>query len=301
MASSSVIHLTTKEAVDNLLNTTDYFFMDCDGVCYLDNSAIEGSAAVIEALRAKGKKVIYATNNGRVTRKQIVDKLRALGFKADENEVMCSTYVAAVYLKKKKFEGKVYLMAESGMEEELVKAGIRTAGFGPDTEFDLEKITLDPEVNAVILSLDFEMNMAKLIKLCSYVRSIDPSSGLYMATNPDKAMPLARKDIMVPDTGCTVAYVEFATGKKPTFIGKPTPLFYEGIKNAMDIVDIDPKKVAMFGDQYRVDILFAKNNGFGAAILVGTGVDKIADADQYSDSAPSHYLPKLSDMLPFLK
>jgi ribonucleotide monophosphatase NagD (HAD superfamily) len=57
----------------------------------------------------------------------------------------------------------------------------------------------------------------------------------------------------------------------------------------------------MFGDQFVSDLAFARNNKFGGAVLVGTGLDSLEDIGKHpSEIHPSHYIPKLSDLLPFL-
>lgn len=299
-----VLNLAIEKNAKELLARVDTMFIDLDGVCYLNKTAIEGAAETIEALRKAGKRIIYATNNGRVTRRQIVDKLTHLGFRISLDEVMCTTYAAAVYLKEKKFDGKVYLMAESGMAEELKAVGIRTIGLGSDPESAVAlDYKLDPEVLCCILSFDSDINFTKLIKFASYLNRLPAGTDFYLATNPDRRMPVAKKDIVVPDTGCTTAYLEVATGKLPILIGKPEKFFFECIKKGLGL-KIDPSRVAMFGDQFISDIAFGNNNGFGASVLVETGLDKLVDLKAQDPSktnlVPTHYMSKLSDLLPFL-
>lgn len=83
-------------------------------------------------------------------------------------------------------------------------------------------------------------------------------------------------------------------------MGKPTQWFFKCIQEAIG-KEIDPAKVAMFGDQLKTDIAFGRNNHFKASVLVGTGIDQLSDAETLPDEMkPTHFLSKLSDLKKFL-
>lgn len=111
---------------------------------------------------------------------------------------------------------------------------------------------------------------------------------------------MANREIIVPDVGSFTALIQACTGKTPHVMGKPTKWFFECIQEAIG-KEIDPTRVAMFGDQLKTDIAFGRNNGFRASVLVGTGIDRLSDAEKVADEMkPTHYLSKLSDLKKFL-
>lgn len=84
-------------------------------------------------------------------------------------------------------------------------------------------------------------------------------------------------------------------------MGKPTEWFFQCVEEAVGH-DIDPSRVAMFGDQFRTDMAFARNNKFKAGVFVGTGVDNISSFDSLPEELkPTHYIQKLADMRPHLE
>ena len=98
----------------------DYVLVDCDGVLFLVNTVIPGADTFMAGIKKLDKKVIYATNNSSKSRRLILDKLHELGFDASENEVMVTSYAAAVYLKKLNFKKKVFVAGSAGLAEECV-------------------------------------------------------------------------------------------------------------------------------------------------------------------------------------
>ena len=81
--------------VCNLLNS--YFF-------YL------GAVEVVNQLNKIGKKVLFVTNNSTKTRKQYLEKLTSLGFKATETDIFGTAYTSALYLKNEKKVGAIICM-----------------------------------------------------------------------------------------------------------------------------------------------------------------------------------------------
>ena len=76
--------------------------------------------------------MLFVTNSSRKSRRQFHDRFNNRGFKGvREEDVFCTASVAAVYLREiLKLEGKVYLLGERGMQEELQKAGLEFIGHG---------------------------------------------------------------------------------------------------------------------------------------------------------------------------
>lgn len=150
-----------------LLDKTDVFIFDCDGVIWKGDTIIDGVPAILDMLRAAGKKIFFVTNNSTKSRKGYLGKFKSLGLDAVEaEEIFSSSFAAAAYLEQTKFKEtgkKVYIIGEVGIEEELDLIGVPWIGGGQDAG---KKIALqsgyalphDENVGAVIVGFDREIN-----------------------------------------------------------------------------------------------------------------------------------------------
>lgn len=145
--------LKTAEEYQELLDKTDTFLLDCDGVIYHGAHVVPGVKETLQHLRKLGKKIIFVTNNAAKSRPQYLKTFEKLGIEAYtvsfavaarsprtgsrwdiadwQEEIFGSGYAAAVYLSSiLKFpkDKRVYLIGEAGLEEELDTVGIAHAG-----------------------------------------------------------------------------------------------------------------------------------------------------------------------------
>lgn len=86
------------------------------------------ASCVAIASRLQNKHVMFVTNNGTKSRKQLAQKLQSLDISANEEDVMCSAYVAANYLSKLPIDGPIYVIGEGGIFDEFANVGIHTYG-----------------------------------------------------------------------------------------------------------------------------------------------------------------------------
>ena len=84
--------------VADLLEATDNFVFDCDGVLYTPEGAVPGAAEALASLRAAGKRVFFVTNAASKTRTELQASLKHKGIDADVGEICCAAYLAACYL-----------------------------------------------------------------------------------------------------------------------------------------------------------------------------------------------------------
>ena len=85
----------------------------------------------------------------------------------------------------------------------------------------------------------------------------------YIATNPDWVCPTEFG--YVPDCGSMSEMLCHATGKMPTFIGKPSPLMP---KLAMEKWGYTPEESMVIGDRIYTDIKSGLNAGIAAALVL---------------------------------
>ncbi|KPJ07195.1 Phosphoglycolate phosphatase [Papilio machaon] len=289
-----------KEQVKEFLNSFDTVLSDCDGVLWIDNNAIPGSADTMNYFRKIGKRVFFVTNNSTKIRSDFALKAQQLGFIADENEILSTSYLVAHYLKSIGFKKKVYLIGSNGIGDELNAVGIKHVGVGPDhvkPDFkSLKPTDLDSEVGAVVVGFDEHVSYPKFMKAASYLASEDC---LFVATNTDERFPKS-SSIVVPGSGTLVRAVETCSERKALVLGKP----HEYIRKYLESCGLNPARTLMIGDRCNTDIEFGVRCGF-QTLLVLTGVTSTRDLEKIRKEQiaplPDVVLPKLGDLLEIVK
>lgn len=274
------------------------------GVLWIDDKAIEGSVDCINKCKEAGKKVYFVTNNSTKTQEQLLKKSQDMGFEMVIDEIISTSRETAIYLKRREFTKKAYVVGSQGITKELDAAGIEHNEIGPDMLTGtmremLDEFHPDPEVGVVIVGFDEHLSFPKMMKAASYLNNPEC---LFLATNTDERFPMTVH--VVPGTGSIVKAIETAAERKPIVIGKPSSNICETlIKEKL----IDPKRTLMIGDRCNTDILLGANCGF-QTLLVGTGIHSMDDVkewmrngdDEQQKLIPDVFLPKLGDLLQFL-
>ncbi|KAJ0178263.1 hypothetical protein K1T71_006086 [Dendrolimus kikuchii] len=286
----------TQDKVQEFLDSFDTVLTDCDGVLWIDNNAIPGSAGTMNYFRKLGKKIFYVTNNSTKIRSDFARKAQELGFVANAEDILSTAYLVAHYLKDIDFSKKVYLLGSNGIGEELEAVGISYIGIGPDhvkPDFkSMKPADLDPDVGAVVVGFDEHVSYPKLMKAASYLAS---EECLFIATNTDERFPRA-DSIVVPGTGTLVRAVETCSERQATVLGKP----HAYVRKFLESCGLNPARTLMIGDRCTTDIELGIRCGF-QTLLVLSGVTSSKDLDQIryekKPPLPDVVLPKLGDLL----
>jgi len=246
------------------------FFLDCDGVLWRGEEPIPGAPEAVKALRASGRRVLFFTNNATLSRRGYLEKLRKLGFEAALDEVYCSAYAAAVWLRGR--ARKVYVVGEGGLVEELERAGLEVVG--PE------------EAECVVVGLDRGLTYGKLE---GALRCLSRGA-LFVATNDDPTLPTERG--LAPGAGAILAALERAAGRRAdAVIGKPNTFMYE---LALREHGIEPGEALAVGDRLDTDVEGAKRAGLAAALVL-TGAAKLGDLEK-ARVKPDYVLNSLRDL-----
>ncbi|XP_051128656.1 phosphoglycolate phosphatase 2-like [Andrographis paniculata] len=292
----------TPQSAANLLDSVDAFLFDCDGVIWRGDALIDGVSDTLEALRAMGKKLIFVTNNSTKSRRLNAKKFHSLGISVSEDEIFCSSFAAAMYLKVNNFpkEKKVYAIGEEGILEEVTLAGYTCLG-GPEDgkkTIQLKSNSLfehDKSVGAVVVGLDRHINYYKLQygTLC-----IQENPGcLFIATNRDAAAHLTSHQEW-PGAGCMVAAMCVSTQREPVVVGKPSTFLMDYL---LEQYNIPTSRMCMVGDRLDTDILFGQNGGC-RTLLVLSGVTNLSDLEDPSNRIrPDYFTSMLSDVVKLWK
>ncbi|KAK9089926.1 hypothetical protein Scep_029008 [Stephania cephalantha] len=294
--------LLSDQNFNSLCDSVEAFLFDCDGVIWKGDKLIEGVPEALSALRSKGKKLVFVTNNSTKSRKQYAKKFQNLGLEVSEEEIFSSSFAAAMFLKINNFptDKKVYVIGEEGILEELELAGFTGLG-GPEDgkkTVDLKPNCLfehDKNVGAVVVGLDHYINYYKLQYGTLCIRE-NPGC-LFVATNRDAVGHMT--DLQEwPGAGCMVAAICGTTKREPIVVGKPSTFMMDFL---LQRFHIKPSKMCMVGDRLDTDILFGQNAGC-KTLLVLSGVTTLSELEDPSNHIkPDHYTNKLSDILQFIE
>mmetsp|Transcript_62681 Transcript_62681/g.136122 ORF Transcript_62681/g.136122 Transcript_62681/m.136122 type:complete len:400 (-) Transcript_62681:230-1429(-) len=263
----------------DLLGGVDIFIFDCDGVIWRGDSLIDGVPAVLDKLRAMGKRCFFVTNNSTKSRAGYKAKFTSLGLDIPPEEIFSSSFAAAAYLEQTKFKEsgkKVYVIGEKGIGEELDLIGVPWFGGEGDKGVQAPMqpggaVTHDPNVGAVIVGFDRYINYFKLqyAQLC-----LNENPGCqFIATNLDRVTHLTDAQEWAGN-GTMVGAVSGCTGMSPTVVGKPAPLMIDYLAEKFNITD--RHRICMVGDRLDTDIAFGNNNGLQTCLTL-SGVTSLPE------------------------
>lgn len=220
-----------------------------------------------------------------------------------QNEVFGSSYSAAVYinriLKLPAPKNKVFVLGESGVEQELEAEGVPYIG-GTDPAFrrdiepeDFTNIAngsmLDPDVGIVLSGLDFHSNYLKTAIAFQYLQR----GAKYLATNIDSTLPMSHT--LFPGAGSSGAGLAKAIGREPLSLGKPSQAMMDAVEGKFQF---DRSRTCMIGDRLNTDIQFGIDGKLGGTLAVLTGVSKKEDfLAEGASTVPTAYVNALGDLL----
>ncbi len=237
----------------NILKNKKLFLLDIDGTICRGDSLLEGSAEFIEEVSLRGGKAVFFTNNSTKSIEDYIEKFRCLGIKTDKSNFVTASVSAAEYIKNKHKGRLIYVMGTLSLIAELKERDIQVT-----TDADRE------EIACVLIAYDNELTYKKLADVCKILSLKDVD---YIATNPDYACPAEFG--YIPDCGAICKMIEYATGKKPYFTGKPeTAMIDIAINNS----PFTKEEALVVGDRLYTDILCGiKANVDTALVLTGEG------------------------------
>lgn len=281
-----------------LIDSVDVFIFDCDGVIWKGDTLIDGVPAILDMLRAKGKKIFFVTNNSTKSRKGYKSKFTSLGLNVQDEEIFSSSFAAAAYMEQIRFKDtgkKVYVIGEAGILEELDLIGVPHLG-GPIEADNRVAMTSgamvhhDPNVGAVIVGFDRWINYYKIqyAQLC-----INENPGcLFIATNLDAVTHLTDAQEWAGN-GAMVGAIKGCTKREPTLVGKPSPLMIDYIIQKYGIASRD--RICMVGDRLDTDILFGQNNGLRTVLTLSGVTTEQKLLGPENEIAPDCYVGSIAE------
>lgn len=233
------------------LTEIDALVCDLDGVVYRGSRVIPGAPEAIAALRARGIKVVFATNNATHTVERYRARLSEIGIETAPDDIVTSAIVTVEEIKRRGWTDRsIYLVGGDGIKARCIEADLRLVD-GSDAQ----------EADVVIVSGTPELTYDDLRTAAFAVRN----GAAFLATNADPTFPAP--DGLWPGAGAIVAAIQVASGGTPEVMGKPHAPMMQAIARRLPA----GARVAAIGDQPGTDLSGARAMGW-ATILVLSGV-----------------------------
>ncbi len=244
--------------------TNDVFVLDLDGVVWLAESPIPGSADAIARLRRAGPRVVFVTNNSSALVGDQEAKLASFGIPA-AGDVITSAMAAATLVQPGE---RVICCSGPGVVEAVEARGADVVHEGP-ADVVVVGFHMDFQYDGLRRAAVAVMNGARLV-----------------ATNHDPTYPTP--DGPIPGGGSIVAAVATAAGVEPEFAGKPCQPIADLVRRLVGDVGM------VVGDRPDSDGEFAATLGFEFGLVL-SGVT--AEADLPVTPEPTLVAPDLAALV----
>lgn len=223
---------------------TQTWIVDLDGVVWLAEQPIPGSAEAVSKLRAAGVRVVFATNNAAPTVAELLARLDEAGVPTAADDLVTSAQAAAAMLDP---GTSAFPCAEGGVVEALTERGVTVVTDGP--------------VDAVVVGWTKEFDFDLLATTATLIRG----GARFIGTNEDATHPTPER--LLPGSGALLAAVATAAQATPEVAGKP----HEPM--AALVRERAPGAVLVVGDRPSTDGALAAKLGLPFA-LVRSGVTR---------------------------
>ncbi len=216
--------------------------VDLDGVVWLAEQPIAGSADAVSRLRRHGVRVVFATNNAAPTVAELLTRLSRAGIEAEPEDLVTSAQAAASMLVP---GSTAFACAEGGVVEALTRRGVVVVQSGP--------------ADAVVVGWTRRFDFELLADAATLVRR----GARFIGTNEDPTHPTPTG--LLPGSGALLAAVATAAQATPEVAGKPHAPMVDLIRQRA------PEVSLIVGDRPSTDGALARRLGAPFA-LVRSGV-----------------------------
>lgn len=246
-------------ALSPLLRRYDQVILDLDGCVWVGEEPVEGSVEAIAALRAAGKRIVFATNNSWHPGEEHVARLWGLGVQASLADVVTVGGALQHLLADTRASQTAFVIGSQALTRHVDEAGLKVLN-GSDLASRAEVVVIGGTDQ-----VDYDaLRTASL----AVHRGAD-----FLATGRDPTLPTPEGPW--PGTGAILAAVETASGREAEIVGKPEPRL---IETALD--RLGAGRTLVVGDRLDSDVKAAHAAGLDAAlVLSGDGSGSVSADD----------------------
>ncbi|MBO5772355.1 MAG: HAD-IIA family hydrolase [Clostridia bacterium] len=256
------------------LKNKKLFLFDQDGTLYNADRLFVGAKEMVAYANKVGK-AVFVTNNSSKSVADYVNKLKNMGIDCSSSDFYTSTDATIAYLKANHFGAKVYCVGTDSLCSQLRQGGICL----------VEK----EDADLLLVGYDTQLTYQKLID-ASWLLTKDVP---FVATNCDLVCPIDFG--FVPDCGSFCQMLTIATGKKPTYVGKPSK---EMANFAMEKFGYTKDETLILGDRLYTDIACGANAGIETVCFL-SGEATLGDIADYP-TKPTYVFQDVAQLVKLL-
>ena len=247
------------------------FICDMDGVIYHGNKILDGVREFVTWLIDNNKKFVFLTNSPEKTPQELSMKLERMGLSVSADHFYTSAMATAEFLHTQAPGCTAYVIGEAALAKALYDHQIYMNDVNPDY---------------VVVGETRTYSFEKIEKAIALVNK----GAKLIGANPD-TVGVTERGIM-PATGCLVAPIEIATGKKAYFVGKPNPLM---LRHGLRMLGCHSADIAFIGDRMDTDIIAGIESNVDT-VLVLSGVTAKEDINNFP-YRPKYVLSGVGDIV----
>ena len=234
--------------------------LDVDGVLHVSGEPIPGAVVAVRRLRDEGHRLRFVTNSTTMSRRELAEHLRKMGFGLDDDELQTTGGVASRVLAGK----RVLALTMPGILDDL--EGMQLIGMNADAVL-VGGADESEEPGRIYSYLNLNRAFLELLA----------GAELY-CLHRNRWWQTAEGPRL--DAGAIVAGLEYAAGIEATVLGKPSPAYFGA---AIEALDADPDMTWIVGDDLEGDIAGGQALGM-RTVLVRTGKFRPDELDHTSVS-----------------
>ena len=250
--------------------------LDVDGVLHVSGEPIAGAADAVRRLRNAGHRLRFVTNSTTMSRHELGERLREMGFALEDEELQTTGSVAAKVLAGK----RVLALTMPGIVDDL--EGLELIGMNADA--------------VLVGGADESDEPGRIYSYLNLNRAfleLQAGADLY-CLHRNRWWQTAEGPRL--DAGAIVAGLEYATGNEAIVLGKPSAEYFA---TAVEALDADPGMSWMVGDDIEGDIGGAQKIGM-RTVLVRTGKFRPDDLE-HTNIVPDGILSSIAHLPDWLE
>ena len=260
--------------MNKLSERIDGIILDLDGTVYKGKQMIPGADEAIHYLRSIGKRIVFLSNRGNISRAMCRVKLEQMGIRADESELLLTSNVTAQYLRRHHPSERIWVLGEQGLRDEIELAGLQLAQVPEQAHWLV--ITLHETVTYTDLNMAFRAAR---------------SGAQIIATNTDRTFPGDDGDC-IDVAGMIGAITSTTDAQVSVVIGKPSAHMSDA---ALQVLGVPPERCLVVGDSLASDIRMGIRAGMASALVLSGSTTREQAAD--SEVKPDYTWESLADIL----
>lgn len=211
------------------------FAFDLDGCVWAGEALLPGAREFLRALRQRGKRLVFISNNSRELPESVRERLNRLGVEASGREVLTALELLGPAIAQRFGRTQVLALGTEEMVRTLEAHGHRVVPLERWREARVVAIGNDP-------AFDFA-------KLKAASQAVARGAG-FVTVNLDPRLPLEEGEFD-PGCGALAEALATASGVRPLVVGKPEPFIFRA---ALERLGCQPHEAAMVGDSLKTDI-----------------------------------------------